>query len=208
MGLFSDFTGSQSRSDINSAYNKANSALTTGYNAQQGYYGQAQQAFDPYVQQGQQANAFYGNALGLNGDAARTQAENTITSDPLWSGQFALDSNNVLKSMNARGLNASGAAALAGQRVLTQDYGNALDRYANLGAQGLQATGQQAGVTEGMGNNAYGYGATQANNAISYGNAMASTRNQGLNNLLGILGTGISGYNALYNKGGGIGVPK
>ena len=202
MGLFSDFTGSQSRSDINNAYGKANKALATGYAGQQAAYGQAANAYAPYAQTGQQANAFYGNALGLNGDAARASAENTITSDPLWSGAFAQDSNNVLKAQNARGLNGSGAAALAGQRVLYQNYGNALDRYANLGSQGLQAAGGQANVLQGQGNNAMDYGQTQAGNAINYGNAMSQTRNMGLNNVLGLLGTGLQGYNALYNGGG------
>jgi hypothetical protein len=202
MSFFGSFTGSDQRNDISNANKTANAALDSGYNASQGYYNQAADAYNPFVKTGTDANTFYGNALGLNGDAARTAAQGTITSDPLFSGKFALDSNNVLKSMNARGLNGSGAAALAGQRVLTEDYGNVLDRYANLGQQGLQATGAQAGVRTAQGDNAYGYGATKAANAVSYGNAMANTENMGLNNLLGVLGTGISGYNALANKGG------
>lgn len=203
MGFFGSFFGNDQRRDITNANNKANAALDAGYNSQQGYYNQAAHNYDPYVQSGQQANAFYTNALGLNGDAARSAAEGTITSDPLWSGKFALDSNNVLKNLNARGLGASGAGALAGQRVLTEDYGNALDRYANLGAQGLQATGAQSNVWQGQGNNAWNYGTTKAGNDINYGNALAQSRNIGLNNILGVLGTGIGGYNALFNKGGG-----
>jgi hypothetical protein len=201
MSFWGDLTGSSQRSDINSAYGKANTALQTGYQGQQAGYNKAANAYNPYTQTGQQANTFYANALGLNGNAARQGAENTITSDPLWSGKFALDSNNIYKGMNARGLNGSGAAALAGQRVLTEDYGNALQNYANLGQQGLQATGAQAGVYAGQGDNAMGYGATQAGNAINYGNAMAQSRGIGINNLLGALGTGIAGYNALYNGG-------
>lgn len=203
MGFFGSLFGSDQRRDITNANKKANAALDSGYQSQQGYYDKAASAYDPYVQTGQQANTFYANALGLNGDAARSAAQGTITSDPLWSGKFALDSNNVLKNMNARGLGASGAAALAGQRVLTEDYGNALDRYANLGTQGLQATGAQSNVWQGQGNNAWNYGTTKAGNDINYGNALASARNIGPNNVLGILGAGISGYNALFNKGGG-----
>jgi hypothetical protein len=201
MGLFSDFFGGQSRSDINAANTKATNALTSGYNTATGLYGQAASNYSPYTQTGQQANTFYANALGLNGNAARQGAENTITSDPLWSGKFALDSNNVLKSMNARGLNASGAGALAGQRVLTEDYNSALGNYANLGAQGLTAANGQAGVYGAQAGNAMDYGQSQAGNAINYGNAMAQTRNMGLNNLLGVLGTATAGYNAFMNPG-------
>lgn len=189
MGFFGSFFGSDQRKDIASANKQANAAIDSGYNSQQGYYNQAAAGYNPYVQSGQQANAFYANALGLNGDAARTSAENTITSDPLWSGKFALDSNNVLKNLNARGLGASGAGALAGQRVLTENYGNALDRYANLGNQGLQATGAQSNVYQGQGQNAFNYGATKAGNAINYGNAMAQSRNIGPNNVLNALST-------------------
>jgi len=199
MSFFSSFTGSDQRNDISNANKTANAALDSGYNASQGYYNQAADAYNPYVKTGTDANTFYGNALGLNGDAARTAAQGTITSDPLFSGKFALDSNNVLKSMNARGLNGSGAAALAGQRVLTEDYGNVLDRYANLRQQGLQATGAQAGVRTAQGDNAYGFGATKANNAIEYGNALAGTRNIGVNNVLGALGTAARFVNPMGN---------
>lgn len=196
MGFFSDFTGASARKDVNAANSKANAALDKGYNASQGYYDEAADSFDPYVDQGGKASTFYGNALGLYGDEARAAAQDTIASDPMWSGKLALDSNNVLKNLNARGMGASGAAALAGQRVLTENYGNWLDRYANLGRQGFEATGQQAGIRTGQGDNAYGYGATKAANAINYGNAMAGTRNTGINNVLGILGTAAKGYTA------------
>lgn len=203
MGFFGSLFGSDQAKDLSRANKQANAALDSGYQSSQNYYNQASSAFNPYVQTGQAANNFYANALGLNGDAARSSAQNTITSDPLWSGKFALDSNNVLKAMNARGLGASGAGALAGQRVLTEDYQNALQNYANLGNQGLQATGAQSNVWQNQGQNAWNYGTTKAGNAINYGNALAANENTGLNNILGILGTGVSGYNALWNKGGG-----
>lgn len=199
MGFFSDFTGASSRKDISAANSKANAALDKGYNASQGYYDEAADSFDPYVDQGGKASTFYGNVLGLNGDDARAEAQGTITSDPLWSGKFALDSNNVLKNLNARGMGASGAAALAGQRVLTENYGNWLDRYANLGEQGFRATGQKAGIRTAQGDNAYGYGATKAANSINYGNAIASTRNTGINNVLGVLGTAAKFVNPIGN---------
>lgn len=198
MGFFSDFTGSSARSDLKKANKQATADLTSGYNASQGYYDQAASSYDPYVSTGTQANQAYADLLGLNGTDARDTAQGVITSDPLWSGKLGEDTNAVLKNLNARGMGASGAAALAGQRVLAQDYGSVLDRYMNLGNQGLTATGQKAGVLTGQGDNAYGFGATKANQDLGYGNAVAQTRNTGINNVLAVLGTGAKAIGA-YN---------
>lgn len=198
MGFFSDFTGASARSDINKANKKANAALDQGYNTSQGYYDQAAGSFDPYVSSGTAGQKMYGDLLGLNGTDARSSAQGIITSDPLWSGKLGEDTNAVLKNLNARGMGASGTAALAGQRVLLQNYNDVLDRYQGMGQTGLSATGQRAGVLTGQGDNAYGFGATKANQALQYGNAMAGTRNSGLNNILAVLGTGAKAYGA-YN---------
>ncbi len=198
MGFFSDFTGASARSDINKANKKANAALDQGYNTSQGYYDQAASSFDPYVSSGTAGQKMYGDLLGLNGTDARSSAQGIITSDPLWSGKLGEDTNAVLKNLNARGMGASGTAALAGQRVLLQNYNDVLDRYQGMGQTGLSATGQRAGVLTGQGDNAYGFGATKANQALQYGNAMAGTRNSGLNNILAVLGTGAKAYGA-YN---------
>jgi hypothetical protein len=202
MSFWDDFTGASARGDLKKSKTQSDAALATGYAGQQADYTMAANSFDPYVQSGNAANTFYSNALGLNGNDARASAQSTITSDPLWQGTLANDQNAAYKALNARGLGASGSAMLAGQRVLSQDYGNWLDRYSALGSQGLNATGQQANALMGRGNNAFSYGATQAGNDISYGNAMAANRNVGLNNVLGVLGAATGGYNALFNGGG------
>ncbi len=201
MGFFSDFTGASARSDIKKANNTATAALDQGYNTSQGYYDQAASSFDPYTSSGAAGQNMYGDLLGINGDDARSSAQGIITSDPLWSGKLGEDTNAVLKNLNARGMGASGASALAGQRVLLQNYNSVLDRYQGLGQTGLSATGQRAGVLTGQGDNAYGFGATKANQALQYGNAMAGTRNTGLNNVLAVLGTGAKAY-AAYAGGG------
>ncbi len=201
MGFFSDFTGASARSDIKKANNTATAALDQGYNTSQGYYDQAASSFDPYTSSGAAGQKMYGDLLGLNGTDARSSAQGIITSDPLWSGKLGEDTNAVLKNLNARGMGASGASALAGQRVLLQNYNSVLDRYQGLGQTGLSATGQRAGVLTGQGDNAYGFGATKANQALQYGNAMAGTRNTGLNNVLAVLGTGAKAY-AAYAGGG------
>lgn len=176
--------------------------MQQGYDQSQGYYNQAADLFDPYAQAGTKANDFYTNALGLNGADARAQAQGVITSDPLFQGGLAQESNALLKNLNARGQGGGGLAQIAGQRVLQQNYGNWLDRYRDAGSQGFQATGAQAGIRTQQGDNSYGFGATKANQQIGVGNAIAGTRNVGINNLISAFGTGISGYNALMNRGG------
>lgn len=196
MSFFGSLTGSTQRKDIRAAQAQANQYLDTGYNKSQGYYDQAAGLFDTYAQQGQQGGNFYNSLMGLNGADARSQAQATITSDPLWSGKFAQDSNAMLANMNARGDGAGGNALVAGQRVLFDNYSNMLDRYRDMGRQGFEATGAQAGIRTGQGDNAYGYGATKAANALNTGNAIAGTRGIGVNNLMGLLGTGLKAYTA------------
>ncbi len=196
MGFFGSFFGSDQRSDIRRGNAQATRALDSGYKESMGRYDQAADLYSPYAQQGGQAQTFYNNALGLNGDAARAGAQQTITSDPLWSGKLAQDEGNSLAYLNARGQAGGGAAALAGQRVLQQNYGNWLDRYRDVGRQGFEATNQQAGIRTGQGDAAYGYGATKAGQAINYGNALASSRNIGVNNLMGAFGVAAKAYGA------------
>lgn len=201
MGFFGSFLGSDQRSDLKKAKAKADTALATGYNSQQQDYTNAANSFEPYAQAGEAANTFYGNALGLNGDEARTSAQNTITSDPLFTGKLNLDNSTTMAYLNARGSAGGGAAVQAAQNNLYSNYGNWLDRYSNLSSQGLSATGQKAGVITARGDNAYGYGATKADQELGYGNAMAQSRNIGVNNILGAIGAGTGIYNALYNSG-------
>ena len=103
MGFFDSFTGASQRRDIRNTNAQATAALDQGYNQSQGYYNQAADLLAPQAQTGQAANAFYDNALGLNGADARSQAQGVITSDPLWTGQLGQDQNALLKMMNARG---------------------------------------------------------------------------------------------------------
>lgn len=198
MGFLSNLTGGDQRSDIRKGYKQANAFLDEGYGQSQGYYDQASGLFDPYLQQGGNAARMYADLLGLNGADARTSAQGTLTSDPLFQGQLASDSNAMLRQLNARGQSAGGLSALAGQRVLQQNYGNWLDRYNQAGQQGFQAAGAKGNVLAAQGDNAYGFAATRANNALGQANAMASTRNVGMNNLLSAVGTGLNAYSKFY----------
>jgi hypothetical protein len=195
LSFFSAFTGSAQRRDLRRANTQATQALDKGYGEAMGRYDQAAGMFDPYVQEGRAGSQFYSNALGLNGEEARNQAQGVITSDPMWSGKLAQDQNAMMKYMNARGQSGGGMAAMAGQRLLLDNYNNALNRYNDLGQQGFQATGAQAGIRQGQGDAAYGFGATKAGQSINYGNAMAQARGIGVNNLLGVAGAGLNAFN-------------
>jgi len=168
--------------------------LEQGYGQSQQRYDQAFDQFNPYAQQGGAANAMYGNLLGLNGADARDQAQGVITSDPMFQGAMGQQSNALLRQLNARGASGGGQAHLAAQRVLQSNYDNVLNRYAGAGQQGMQAAGAQAGIRTAQGDNAYGYGATRAGNAINYGNAMASAKGIGVNNLLALGGLATQAY--------------
>lgn len=191
-----DFFGNRARSDINRANKQATASLDRGYGEQSQRYDQAAGMFDPFVAQGRAAGDFYNNALGLGGADAQNQAITTLTGNPLFQGQLGQESNALMRNLNARGMGAGGTAAMAGQRVFQQTADNWLDRYRDQGRQGFEATNQQANVRMGQGDNAMGFAGTRANQGIQYGNALAQSRNTGLNNLMNIAGTAISGVNA------------
>ncbi|MCB1470251.1 MAG: hypothetical protein KDK08_24595, partial [Rhizobiaceae bacterium] len=161
-------------------------------------YDQAAGLYDPYTQQGGKAATMYADLLGINGGDARAAAQGVLTSDPLFQGGLAQDSNALLRQLNARGQSGGGLANIAAQRVLQQNYGSWLDRYNQAGQQGFQATNALAGVRAAQGDNAYGAAATKAGLAVGQGNALASTRNTGINNLLGALGTAANAYSKFY----------
>jgi len=206
MGLLSDFLGKSQQKDLQRAKQQSDAALKEGYDSAHSDYTTAEGYYSPYAQSGQQANQFYNDALGLNGDAARGTAINTLTSNPLFQGQLGQESNAMARMLNAQGASGGGKAQLAAQRVFQQNAGNWLDRYANQGAQGLQATNAMAGMRQGRGDLAMNYGATRAGNDISYGNAMSAARGIGVNNLLGLGGLalkaatpGLGGTSAIGN---------
>lgn len=198
MGFFSNLSGGQQRSDIRRSTAQANSMIDQGFNESQGYYDQAAGLYDPYTQQGGKAATMYADLLGINGGDARSEAQGVLTSDPLFQGGLAQDSNALLKQLNARGQSGGGLANIAAQRVLQQNYGSWLDRYNQAGQQGFQATNALAGVRAAQGDNAYGAATTKAGLALGKGNALASTRNTGINNLMGAIGTGLKAYSSFY----------
>lgn len=195
-GFLDDFLGKSARRDLASANKKATSALEQGYGQQTQRYNQAAWLYDPYVSEGRAGSQMYNALLGLGGADEAQSAYDTLADLPAFQGELASDSNALLRNLNARGMGAGGTSAIAGQRVLQENIGNWLNRYRDAGAQGYQATNALAGVRASQGDNAMGYGATRAGQAVNYGNALAQSRNTGVNNLIGLLGAGGQVLNA------------
>ena len=190
--LIGGFTGKSQQQDIQNANAQATAALGAGKTAALDQYSQARSMYDPYAQQGGRANALYGDALGVNGADKRGAATANFSQNNPYSqagDDYAM--NGVMRQMASRG-QSGGNALLAAQRVGSerwdQRYNNWMGQLQGAGQQGLQATGAQAGLTQGMGDIQSGYGQQMAGNAINYGNAMAGTRNILGNNLMGIGG--------------------
>lgn len=191
MGILGSFLGSDQRKDIAAANAQANGYLDKGYNSAYGDYTTAINNYSPYTTSGAAANTFYSNALGLNGTDAQNSAISTMTSNPLFSGQLNQDSNALLRTLNAQGSSGGGKAQLAAQRVFQSNASNWLDKYANLGSQGLSATNAQSNALTGRADMTTNYYGTKAGNAVNYGNALANSRTTGINNILGLAGTAV-----------------
>ena len=193
MGFFGSFFGSDQRKDMERANAQATASLGAGKAAARQDYSTAQGFYQPYAQQGSRANALYGDALGVNGAGARTAATANFQATSPYSqtgDDYAMQ--GVLRQMNARGMGSSGSALLAMQRVgserFAQRHNNWMGQLEGAGQQGLQASAAQAGLQQGMGDIESGYSQQMAGNAINFGNAMAASRTQGINNIMGLGG--------------------
>jgi hypothetical protein len=215
MGIFDAFTGKAQAKDLKRANNDATAEVNRGYDRAEGYIGDAntsaQGFLQPFAEGGQRYNALYQDALGINGAEGGQRAASAYSAgrSPYLDQMMARTENALLKSSNARGLNNSGAGALAAARARTDaegaGYNDWLGRIGAQQGQGLQVAGQQAGIATGYGDRmsdlATGRSGTIAANRINYGNAQAATRGIGINNLLSIAGAATKGYSALYPKG-------
>jgi hypothetical protein len=199
VGIIGSFFGRDQKKDLANAKAQADADLAAGYNDARNDYTTAENYFRPYAEGGQRGQRFYDEALGLYGDEARGAATSSLASNPLFQGQLGQESNAISRVLNAQGNSGGGKAHLAAQRVFQGSAGNWLDRYANRGQQGMQASNAMAGYRAKRGDLAYGYGATRAGNAIQYGNAQAANRNTPWNNAMALGGLGVNALNA-YNQ--------
>lgn len=198
MGIFDDFTGSSQKRDIKQAYAKSTEAARGGLDDSIRYGEEARSFFDPYAASGRRANAMYDAATGLLGRDAYQGVVDDFTGDPFreWNQDDAV--RRIQRQFDARGDARGGNAMLAGARESmrrgSEDWNNWLNRIAGQQQVGLGATGSQAGITVGMGNNAFKAGQSQADREASFGNAMAASRSTLMNNLMGLGGMAVKAF--------------
>lgn len=114
---------------------------------------------------------------------------------------MASDSNAVSRTLNAQGSSGGGKAQLAAQRVLQGNALNFANLYSGLSQQGLSATNAQSNALQGRGDMTTNYYGTKAGNAVNYGNALAQSRTNGINNLTSLLGTAVNAYTGGMGSG-------
>ena len=168
----------QARTDVNSGYKNALSALASGTNNAVG-------AYQPYSETGQNANALYGNALGLNGAAAQQTFQRDYQADPFRDANNEFASRAIMQKLNARGLSGSGVAPAAiAQESLrrgSEDYNNYLNRLSGLQSQGQQTAGNVANLYANQGQQGAQYGMqTGSDLANIQGNRAATGYNYGV----------------------------
>ena len=151
MSLLDDFTGASQRRDIRAGRDASLGALSSGMQTASGQleegYNQALGYLNPLLQSGQGNQQMLDDLMGLNGPEARARAQQLVSSDPLWAGQVGNEQMAAQRALNARGLGGSGTAALAGQRVLTERYGDVLNRYQQGAQQGASVAGAGADLS-------------------------------------------------------------
>jgi hypothetical protein len=189
--------GSSAKKDIRRAKAESDRALKEGYDQAQGFNEQAYDLFNPLTQQATGDQNTYRQAIGLGTPDEQKVAQDRFFNDPAQSAILGQQTNALLRKYNAGGSGTGGGRlALAGARVGNEQYGNWLNRLGGLGDKAGAYTSQQAGIRQGQGETAWGYGATRAGSAINAGNAMAQSRSVGINNLLGIAGTAAKAFTA------------
>lgn len=198
MSFLGSFFGSDQRRDIRRAKTASDALLTEGLDAARSGYTSATDRLDPYATSGNAANAMYARAIGLEGRPAQEDVVANFMADPFRAENERLANENLVRQFGARGMANSGAFASAAARGNLErgsvDWNQWLDRISGVSTQGANIAGQQAGLDVGRGDLEWNAANTRAGNEINYGNAMASSRNIGINNILGAAGTVVRGF--------------
>lgn len=130
-------------------------ALGSGFDAARGSYGDAIKLYDPYVQAGQNALGVYQGSLGLGGQAGYDSAVGAFHTSPGFEKRVNLATDAVARQASATGALGSGNTMQAvtdrAYDLGDQEYTGWQQNLAGLGQMGLTATGQQAGLTKGIG---------------------------------------------------------
>lgn len=177
---------------LDTGYAEANPMLVEGYD-------RAREMVKPSIEGGQQSQSFYNDLMGLNGEAARAEAQRVVASDPMLSGAFLQQLSQSDRAMNAGPVGRySGANLLAANRVTQQNWGNILGRYQQGAALGQQASQYGAGLEQQRGsdlaNFRYGLAQQKAGVATNQYSNLGNIATASANNNNQLLGTIVSGF--------------
>jgi len=176
MGLFDLFSSSDGKraaanardariAGARTGEDRASGYLDKGLNAATDYYTGASKLFDQWANTGRDANAMYGNALGLGGQEGHDAAVGAFRTGPGY--EFAVESglDAVDRRAASRGMLGSGNTNLDSirfsQGLADQEYQRWLDNLNTASGTGLQATGSQANIQTGLGDLNYKTGAAK-----------------------------------------------
>ncbi len=197
MGIFSAFTGKAQKNAINYGANAAQGHYAQARNDLTGQHNAAQNRYSGYDQSGRQANALYGNYMGLNGRDAQQGAFNSYVESPYANAMRDNSERQVARAFNARGLGSSGSEMNAlyqrNAGLYQQNFDNYLNRLGGMQGQGLQVANQLAGLDTGYGNALAGIGNNQAGTELQRGSALANAASIMPQNLISLGGALISG---------------
>jgi hypothetical protein len=162
MGLFDIFSNKNAQAaanakiaGINQGYSNATNALQTGIDSANNYYGQAGNAWNVLLGQGNRAGSAYADALGLNGPEGNARAQTAFQNNPgyqfqLQTGIDAIDRGAAAKGMVNSGNTLAGEQAY-GTNLANQSWSNYLNSFNPLLNQQTAAT---AGLSGTLGNQA------------------------------------------------------
>lgn len=205
MSFFNDFFGKTQQRDLTSGFNQSNATINEyGDKSRDAYAAGATEAkgyYQPWAESGRRGQTAYEDSLGLNGAQGGQNALMMYQNgrNPYLDYEQDMAQRGLDRAANARGMSRSGvsqlAAARARQGLGYQDYQGWQNRLMGVGQQGFQADQARAGIAQQAGQYAAdsyaGQGQQLAGNAINYSNALAQSRNTGINNLLGVAGLGL-----------------
>ncbi len=176
--------------------------LNKGFGDTELRYGEAQQLFNPFIQQGGQAFDLQSAYSGALGPEAQAQAFENFKSSPQQAFLQSQGEEAIMRNAAATGElgGAKTKMALAeyGQGLASQDFQQQFQNLGGLSQMGLGASGASAGLTQGLGGLRSNLGTNIANLRSSIGSAQnqgaqgqAGAEVEGIGNIIG-LGTSLA----------------
>lgn len=178
MGLFDIFSSSDGKRaavaadkarvrGLRTGEERASGLLDSGLSSATDYYTNAGKLYDTWASTGRDANAMFGNALGLGGQEGYDAATSAFRTTPGY--EFAVESglDAIDRRAASRGMLGSGNTNLDtirfSQGLADQQWQNWLNNLNTASGSGLTATTNQAGIQTGLGDLNFNTGATKAN---------------------------------------------